>query len=187
MTDAFPQISAPGGLARACGIGVAGSAGDWWSVLAGVPWLGDAIHDPWKLAALGSPDARLLVMLCDPLARFATDQVVGPVRASANASFQRGLYADLLMRLWRVVPREQVLVLQQERCVRDTKTELTRTLEFLKPHGRPLDTLPSPPSKSPTSLRDDQRRTLARAYAPENQRLASLVPDLDLDLWEPAA
>jgi hypothetical protein len=170
------------------GIGVEGAAGDWWGSLVGVPWSSDLIHDPWKVAALADADAHWLVMLCDPVVRFAADPVTGAVRASANASFQRGLYADLLLRLWRIVPRERVLVLQQERCEIDPAGERARTLRFLELDIEPAPAASEPPSSEPaTSLRDDQRRALARAYVAENRRLAALVPDLDLGLWEPQA
>ena len=171
------------------GIGVEGAAGDWWGSLVGIPWFGDVIHDPWKLAALGNPDgARLLVMLRDPVARFAVDQVAGAARAAANASFQRGLYADLLLRLWRLCHASRCWCSSRSDASRDAAEELARTVEFLE-----LDVAspPATPRRHPASLRrplrDDQRRILARAYAPENRRLASLVPDLDLALWEPAA
>jgi hypothetical protein len=171
----------------ALGIGVEGAAGEWWCSLIGIPWSGAVIHDPWQVQALkDTGPARLIVMLCDPLARFVTDPVSGPARASANASFQRGLYADLLVRLWRVVLPDRVLVLQQERCLTNPAGELARTRDFLGLDGARSSTSTPPPSPF-APLRPDQHRTLARAYAPENRRLAALLPDLDMSLWESAA
>ena len=43
----------------------------------------------------------------------------------------RGIYADQLQRLWNAFPREQVLVLQYERCVADPASELRRTYAFI--------------------------------------------------------
>jgi hypothetical protein len=187
MTDANQQLSGPDAWPDARGVGVEGAAGDWWGLLVGIPWFAGVVHDPWQVAALGASQGRLLVMLRDPVARFATDPVIGSARASANASFQRGLYADALLRLWRVVPREQVLVLQQERCLHDTAGELARTIRFLGLEASAFRAPDVRPAMAPAGpLRDDQHRTLAREYAPQNRRLAALVPELDLDLWESA-
>jgi hypothetical protein len=175
-------------MTDALGIGVEGAAGDWWCSILGLEWRSGLIHDPWRLADLrrDAPATRLLVMLRDPVARFTADQVTGPVRASANASFERGLYADLLSRLWRLFPRDQVFVLQQERCQRDPAAELAKTTAFVGLEATAAAP-PTPPLTPAPSLRPDQRLVLARRYARENLRLATLVPDLELALWEAPA
>ncbi len=86
-----------------------------------------------------APEARLLVLLRDPVERFRSGRTLAEnrftvgstARAAANAAFNRGLYADQLLRLWRVFPREQVLVLQYELCVADAPGQLARTFDFL--------------------------------------------------------
>ena len=93
--------------------------------------------DAWtpRLLRRAAPDARLLVLVRDPVERFRSGRTLAEnrltvgstARAAANAAFGRGLYADQLLRLWRVFPREQVLVLQYERCVADARSELRRT------------------------------------------------------------
>ena len=110
-------------------------------------------------------------------------------RAAANAAFNRGIYADQLLRLWRAFPREQVLVLQYEQCVAGPAVQLQRTYEFigLEPeipasldvHGRVNE------SRGPKiDLSPWQEDQLVRRYAPENERLAGLLPELDLSLWK---
>jgi hypothetical protein len=164
-------------------------------------WTPGYMVDAWAPALLrqAAPKARLLVMLRDPVERFRSGRTLAEnrfavgstARAAANAAFNRGLYADQLLRLWRAFPREQVLVLQYERCVEDTAAELQRTFEFLElePAAAPE---PDPAKRVNASrgpkiaLTEWQETMLRHRYAPENQRLAALVPDLDLDRWRPA-
>jgi hypothetical protein len=153
---------------------------------------------PWALEQLRTcaPKARLLVLLRDPVARFRSAMALTEGRltlrwdatAAAGGAFARGLYADQLLRLWNVFPRDQVLVQQYERCVADTRGELDRTIRFigLDP-GRMPDYVESDrfnASKAGSfQLSESQQRLLVERYAPENERLAQLVPELDLDLW----
>jgi hypothetical protein len=161
-------------------------------------WTPGYMLDPWTPRSLrhAAPAARLLVLLRDPVERFRSGRTlaenrltVGSTpRAAANAAFNRGVYADQLLRLWRAFPREQVLVLQYERCVRDGRGELARTFRFLGLDTEPLDDIDvgrrvNETRGSKVTLQPWQMRTLAERYAPENARLAALVPDLDLKLW----
>jgi hypothetical protein len=161
-------------------------------------WTPGYMLDAWtpRLLRRAAPDARLLVLVRDPVERFRSGRTLAEsrftvgstARAAANAAFGRGLYADQLLRLWRAFPREQVLVLQYERCSDDPAVELRRTFAFL---GLDPDAAPTidlgvrvNASQGPKSaLTPWQADVLARRYAPENERLASLVPDLDLALW----
>ena len=165
--------------------------------IAGV-WTPGYIVDAWAPALLheAAPDARLLVLLRDPVERFRSGRTLAEnrftvgstARAAANAAFNRGLYADQLLRLWRVYPREQVLVLQYERCVADTQAQLRATFAFLDldPDAAPV---PNPArrinaSRGPkVTLNGWQEATLRRRYGPENERLAALLPDLDIGRW----
>jgi hypothetical protein len=162
-------------------------------------WTPSYLLGAWTPALLrhAAPEARILVLLRDPVARFRSERAPddphasprATPRAAANAAFNRGLYADQLLRLWRVFPREQVLVLQYERCVADTRTELLRTYAFLGlPSVLPADVDPSPRSDEQPApgkpLSGWQTQQLTRHYAPENERLGDLLPDLDLSLWQ---
>jgi hypothetical protein len=163
-------------------------------------WTPGYMLDPWtpRLLRRAAPQARLLVLLRDPVERFRSGRTlaenrltVGSTpRAAANAAFQRGVYADQLKRLWRAFPREQVLVLQYERCVRDPRAELRRTYRFLGLDPDPADGVDVDRRVNETrgpkaTLSERQGRTLRERYAPENARLAALLPDeLDLALWQ---
>src|SRR4051795_1900017 len=161
-------------------------------------WTPGTILQPWALEQLkvAAPRARLLVLLRDPVARFGSAMALTEARltlrwdptAAAGGAFARGLYADQLMRLWNVFPRDRVLVLQYERCVADTRGELDRTIRFI---GLDPTRMPEPGTEQRLNaskagsflLSERQQRILLERYAPENERLARLVPELDLDLW----
>jgi hypothetical protein len=162
-------------------------------------WTPGYMLDAWTPALLheAAPEARLLVLLRDPVERFRSGRTLAEnrltvgatARAAANAAFNRGLYADQLLRLWRVWPRQQVLVLQYERCVSDTAGQLERTYAFLGlgsvlPEPERLRRRVNASAGIRVELSAWQREELARRYAPENERLAELVPDLDLALWQ---
>ena len=163
-------------------------------------WTPGYMLDVWTPPMLlrAAPDARLLVLLRDPVERFRSGRTlaenrltVGATpRAAANAGFQRGVYADQLLRLWKVFPRSRVLVLQYERCVREPTAELRRTFAFLGLEPSIADSLDAGrvvnESRGPkVPFSNEQRGTLVRRYAPENRRLAELLPgDLDLSLWQ---
>jgi hypothetical protein len=155
--------------------------------------------DAWTPALLrqAAPEARLLVLPRDPVERCRSGRTLAenrlPVgstaRAAANAAFSRGLYADQLLRLRRVFPQEQVLVLQYEQCVADPGRLLEQTFLFLglEPVTLGAEQLAQRVNASAGSkitLTSWQRYELAARYAPENERLAHLVPDLDLSLWQ---
>lgn len=162
-------------------------------------WTPGYMLDVWTppLLARAAPDARLLVLLRDPLERFRSGRTLAenrltigaPPRAAANAGFQRGVYADQLLRLWKVFPRSRVLVLQYEQCVRDPRGQLRRTFAYLGLDPDAADAILVErvvnESRGPkVALTDAQQDMLIARYAPENRRLASLLPDdLDLGLW----
>jgi hypothetical protein len=165
-------------------------------------WTPDYLQQVWTppLLRLTAPEARILVLLRDPVERFRDDLAGADEgsrrrqptsRAAANAAFSRGLYADQLSRLWRAFPREQVLVLQSERCVIDPRRELERTFTFigLSPEAA-ADIDPGHRGDAVTAavpvVDDWQSEQLARHYAPELARLAALLPELDLSLWRAA-
>jgi hypothetical protein len=161
-------------------------------------WTPRYMHDPWIPGLLhrAAPEARLLVMLRDPVERYQSgiareQRLAGkreePVDASVwSDAFARGLYAMQVERLLEHYAGEQILVLQYERCATDPLPELRRTYEFLG-----LE-----PDHEPASLRDwvgrvnakDElpghvRASLAASYADDVAALAGLCPELDLRLW----
>jgi len=162
-------------------------------------WTPGYMLDVWTPALLqrAAPRARLLVLLRDPVERFRSGRTLAEnrftvgstARAAANAAFNRGIYADQLLRLWACFPREQVLVLQYERCVAEPAAELRRTFEFIGlgpeiPDGVDLAGRVNESRGPKVTLSRWQEDQLVRRYAPENERLASLLPQLDLSLWQ---
>jgi hypothetical protein len=162
-------------------------------------WTPGYMVDAWTPALLrqAAPGARLLVLLRDPVERFRSGRTLAEnrltvgstARAAANAAFSRGLYADQLLRLWQAWPREQVLVLQYERCMADPRGQLERTYAFLDlepvmPDPQRLGQRVNSSAGSKVGLDPWQRQELARRYAPENERLGDLLPELDLSLWQ---
>jgi hypothetical protein len=161
-------------------------------------WTPGYMLDAWTPSLLhqAAPDARLLVLLRDPVERFRSGRTLAEnrftvgstARAAANAAFNRGIYIDQLLRLWAVFPRDQVLVLQYERCVAEPRSQLERTYAFVGlepeiPPGIDLSGRVNESRAPKVTLSDWQEDQLSRRYAPENERLAALLPELDLRLW----
>jgi hypothetical protein len=146
-----------------------------------------------------APEARLLAIVREPVDRYQsglsqwleqarqTDAGANE-RAGQREALMRGFYGRQVQRFVDVVGRERLLVLQYERCARDAQTEYDRTLAFLR--LEPYRLVPAllarrvnatEGEKEPLTAADEER--LVAEYAPDVRLLASLVPDLDLDLW----
>lgn len=160
-------------------------AGEWSPGYLSHFWVPD-------LLARAAPEARFLVILRDPVERFRSglllqSQTRRPSFAQTSAAFRLGQYGDQLDLLFRSVAREQVLVLQYERCARDPKAELARTYTFLAvDEGFVPDDLVVRRNELPGgkgALEPERRRSLVRAYEPDVARVAGLGLDLDLALW----
>ena len=100
----------------------------------------------------------------------------------------RGFYGRQVERLIDVVGRDQLLVLQYERCVREPAAELARTLDFLGvspwvPDERLLTMRYNQTMGQKRDLSAKDEAALVAEYEPEVKLLVSLVPDIDLSLW----
>ncbi|HEU4658195.1 MAG TPA: sulfotransferase [Capillimicrobium sp.] len=147
-----------------------------------------------RLLKRAAPDAKILVMLRDPIERYRSGIVHRETRAPHRRpeticadAIERGRYATQIERLYRHFDRDRVLVLQYERCRQDPAGEYRRTLEFLGvdpdfvPRAeRPRGTTTAAGKKE---LWEDMRVALRAALDPEVARLPELVPDIDLSLW----
>jgi hypothetical protein len=160
-------------------------------------WTPRYMRDFWAppLLRRAAPRAKLLVMLRDPIERYRSGV---PHRLSrtpereresiAADSIERSRYGRQLERLLRHYAAEEVLVLQYERCRADPGGEYRRTLRFLgvdedhepreveRERGTTTATAKEP-------LWPDMLAVLHRELDADVERLAELVPELDLSLW----
>ena len=161
-------------------------------------WTPYYMYDSWtpRFLAAAAPDARILVMLRDPVDRYRSDVVhyisVGEDGRRiagyqiAHGAHCRGLYAIHLRQLLRHFAAEQVLILQYERCRKDPASQLRRTYDFL---GLAPDFVPTDidarrnPAAFELELAPEFEADLAATFAEELNALEELVPDLDPGLW----
>ncbi len=174
-------------------------------------WTPDYIHQAWTpmLLRRAAPEAKLLVMLMNPVERYAATVAERRRKGdrdnqpSLAESLARGRYVEQLRGLLDYYARERILVLQFERCVKEPIAQYERTLEFLgvDPGFRPqtmrtsrlqrarrkLGAAEEPaagaPERNRAELWPDTELPLVKALAEEVGELRELVPDLDLSLW----
>lgn len=160
-------------------------------------WTPRYMYDYWTPPMLhgAAPDARLLVMLRDPVERL----VSGVARFSSRGfaadaalyhdQFNRGLYWQQLAHVLRYYPREQVLVLQYEQCVRDFAAQAHRTFEFLglDPGKWYAPEEPSRPvgivTRGASVFNAETSAAVRNAYQADISQLLANFPELDGDLW----
>jgi len=163
-------------------------------------WTPGYMIDFWApgLIARAAPQARILVLLRDPIDRFRSglthsdDATTAALsHRDAAGAFQRGLYAQQLRRVLDTFPREQVLIQQYEACREDPARELARTFAFLG--LRAVDLPPSafarevsPTTGTKVELTAGLRAALQDGYAIDLEGLRALVPDLELARWPTA-
>jgi hypothetical protein len=102
-------------------------------------WTGRYMFDAWTppLLRRAAPDAKLLVMLSDPIERYRAIFAERLARHGARETFfmadvvDRRSFGAQLARLRRFYEPERILVLQFERCRADPAGQYRRTLEFL--------------------------------------------------------
>jgi hypothetical protein len=158
-------------------------------------WTPDYLYFPWvaPLLAQAAPEARLLVMLRDPIERFRSGLAHqlrhrgSPTGATVTEAVNRGFYAAALMRWCEHFDPDQVLVLQYERCAEDPAGELARSYRFLgldekfRPENlhRPVGAT----TEGKVHLDADAKKRLVDTYAPDVEALAKRLPEIDLSLW----
>jgi hypothetical protein len=190
-------------------------------------WTGRYMLDPWAppLIKRAAPEARLLVIVSDPIERYRaiyTDRLAARERGERFFMadvVERRCHASQLERLQRFFDPERIFVLQFERCRAEPVAEYRRTLEFLgvrdpgfaprrlrrRSAGKPeslhvelLLRLGLPPgtkrrvterlagrpvARQTADLWPELEHALHTALDPEVERLAAMVPELDLSLW----
>ncbi len=157
-------------------------------------WTPDYFTQPWvpPLLQRAAPEARLLILLRDPVERFrsgiAHDKRMGTWRGTPSSAdaVQRGFYFRALTSWLEYFHPDQILVLQYERCVLDPVGQYRATTQFLDLGDFDPPALEQPgrvPSSTAAGLAAEVRQRLQAAYESDVKSLATLVPDLDLSLW----
>ena len=156
-------------------------------------WTPDYLQLPWvpELLYRAAPEARILVLLRDPVERFASglaharpgqgDVVHG---ATADAAV-RGYYHHALQGWLRYFPPEQLLLLQYERCVAEPQGQLARTYAFLGLAPFLPDGIDQPVSATtdPVRLPDQVRRRMVTAYREDVEALFGQFQTLERHWW----
>jgi Sulfotransferase domain len=164
-------------------------AGEWTPLYASAPWIPG-------LLARAAPRAKLLMLVRDPVERFASglqhnarqarEQGMALSRLAPVEAFARGLYHAQVEAVLAHFDRSQLLVLQYERCARDPLSQLRRTFEFLGVGDGfvppELDARPNSQLSKPR-LDPEVRDSYVRAYREDVVALASAFPQIDLGLW----
>jgi hypothetical protein len=102
-------------------------------------WTGRYMFDAWTppLLRRAAPQAKLLVMVSDPIERYRAIFTERLARRKEDEPVfmtdvvDRRSFASQLVRLRRFYDADRILVLQFERCRRDPLGQYRRTLEFL--------------------------------------------------------
>jgi hypothetical protein len=169
--------------------GAGHKTGEWTPVYSSAPWIP-------RLLAAAAPDARLLVLLRDPVERYLSGLQVDITVAERRGAplsryapleqFVRGLYHAQLAGLLRHFERSQVLVLQYERCTLEPRSELRRTFEFLgledTEFAPELDAHPTHQPEKP-ELDADTRSAYVQSYRDDVLSLIESFPEIDVRLW----
>jgi Sulfotransferase domain len=164
-------------------------AGEWTPLYASAPWVP-------RLLASAAPNARLLMLVRDPLerylsglqhsARMAKEFGTTLNRLAPLDAFARGFYHAQLSELMAHFDRAKILVLQYERCTLEPRAELRRTFEFLGLSDTEfvpdLDARPGYQPSKPT-LDAETAAAYVRAYSDDVLSLARSFPEVDLALW----
>jgi hypothetical protein len=157
-------------------------------------WTPAYVYHPWTppLLARAAPDARILVLLRDPVDRYASaisadERNRRRSEGRTREALARGAYHAQLSRLLEHVERERLLVLQYERCRASPVDEIRRTYAFLglNQHYVP-DVLSRRTNAAPTAhvdLPPDELEAVRAAYREDATALFSEFQELDPALW----
>jgi hypothetical protein len=155
------------------------------------------MFDSWtpRMLAAAAPEARLLVILRDPVSRYVSHlaRQLGPCQpgragrgpAVAGIAIARSLYMTQLRAVLLHFPREQLLVVQLERCMLDPEAELRRTYGFL---GLDQSFVPPDPGQKvhaggPIELEAEMLEDVAQMVRADAAELARSFPEIELSLW----
>ncbi len=156
-------------------------------------WTPAYFNCPWapELASRVAPDAKILLLLRDPIERFQSGvarlRYRGTPRGDEVYAFYRSFYAAALVQWHAYFAPDQILVLQYEACAADPAAQLDRTYAFLgiDPAFRPGNLHSSINATTATKpvISEEARDRLAREVRSDIEALAKMVPTLDVSLW----
>ena len=166
--------------------------GEWTPRYMNVPGVVDT------LKAL-APEAKLLVLLRDPVERYRSGVGQWQKRkerrgkrlnlwAGRKDAYARSFYGYALRPYVEAFGRDQLLVLQFEKCLSDPAGEYQRTLEFLglpewAPPPEILGKRVNVSKKRPTPAALDEPSDLVESLSEDVLELMTYAPDIDLELW----
>ena len=159
-------------------------------------WTPRYMYDHWSLRLLrrAAPEARILVILRDPIERYRSaleawrrPLSLGRSLEAIGGAVARSTYAPQLNHVFALFDRQQVLVLQYERCTANTAAEIERTWRFL---GLDMELAsPATPSEAAQAPRPKpdlaagSREELVTLLRPDVERVVELCPEIDVSLW----
>jgi hypothetical protein len=158
-------------------------------------WTPDYMASFWvaPLLRIAAPNTKILVLLRDPVDRWVSGLThrkrLEPVLdwRGGEEAFSRGRYFEQLAWLTEYFQKDQLLVLQYEKCRLEPSVQLSRTLKFLglpDPHTQPgFDRAVNRTEEPKVALRPHVRRELVRRYTPEVTALVEAYEDIDIALW----
>lgn len=162
--------------------------GEWTPEYFDYPWVPKLLHD-------AAPQARLLLMLRDPVERMRS-AIDYPLRKGQHLPVKRlvqavnpGFYNQALERWYEVFDVSQFLILQYEQCTADVDGQLKSTFDYLELTEYHSSEIEQPRNPASPELRErgrldlDVKRRLVDLYSRDVLALAHNVPHLDLSLW----
>jgi hypothetical protein len=160
--------------------------GEWSPGYSALPWVP-------VLLARAAPDARLLLMVRNPIERFRLGLAGTEAGRGSQVGMRiaeetdRGFYGAQLRRVLEYFAADRVLVLQSERCAADPMGQLAATYRFLGVDDSHRPLLGARPAalgaRSLPEIDRGTRRRLVEVYAEDVADVSSMAPGLDLSLW----
>jgi hypothetical protein len=162
-------------------------------------WSQSYMYESWTPMLLhdAAPEAKILVMLMNPVDRYVATLARSRRRRrretdTLSNAVSLGRYTSQLRGLLEYYDRDQVLVLQLERCLANPQEEYARTLRFLgvsedsRPDGlgrRAMRQAWRRFEQPDVELWPDLETPLLKELEEDVRELRELVADLDLALW----
>ncbi|GJM15323.1 MAG: hypothetical protein DHS20C13_06500 [Thermodesulfobacteriota bacterium] len=152
------------------------------------------------------PETKILIMLRNPIDRYLSHlnqaSIDSKHRFGDNEemsylmetfwaypdSFLQSCLSTQLKKLLSYYDRSQILLLQYEKCKKNTQKEISRTYKFLgiddsyQPNEQ--DKLVNKRKYILEDLNSKQRKTLAQYYMDEVDQTVKMFPEIDVNLWE---